>query len=448
MNLHRRNSSSLALCGLVGGALLVTGCGGGAGAEPSSESTSQAITVSGCTVTNYQACYTPAQLRHVYGLDALLDQGFDGKGETIILLEAFGSPTIENDLKVFDAAFGIPDPPSLKVIAPQGTVPYNSNSSTMVLWAAETTVDVQWAHAMAPGASIVILTSPVTEGQGGDGLPQMTYNLNYALEHNLGNIVSMSWDSTENTFFTHRGGLAALNAFEAALAQARAQHVTAFVSSGDTGSANTEQNDTTYYPFPTVEYPASSANVTAVGGTTLLLNNNNSRASEVVWNDLTNTSGASGGGVSQYFAEPSWQTQLPESDQKILNGHRGLPDVAFDADFNTGVSGYVSFPNLFGLQGWVGAAGGTSLGAPCWAGIMAIINQVAGRPIGFLNDKLPIIASLGFLYDITVGNNAFEGLPGYSATPGWDPASGWGTPNLAWLGLFTREDMQTIFPPE
>src|SRR5258707_7824216 len=140
-----------------------------------------------------------------------LNAGYNGTGQTIIIIDSYGSPTIQNDLKTFDAGYGLPDPPSFQILTPLGTVPWNPGDSTMVSWAFETSLDVEWAHAMAPGANIVLMTSPVAETQGVPGMPQFLRLEKYALKHNLGNIISQSWATTENTLFANKKGLKVLS---------------------------------------------------------------------------------------------------------------------------------------------------------------------------------------------------------------------------------------------
>src|SRR5712692_5150488 len=159
-------------------------------------------------------CYSPQEIRKAYNLEPVLDAGFTGKGQTIVIIDSFGSPTIQKDLKVFDQAFGLPDPPSFKVLAPLGKVKFNPNDNTMVGWAAETSLDVEWSHALAPDANIVLMTSPVAETQGDMGMPEFLYLEQYAVKHNLGKIISQSWATTENTLFTTPGGRKILKNFE------------------------------------------------------------------------------------------------------------------------------------------------------------------------------------------------------------------------------------------
>lgn len=218
--------------------------------------------------------------------------------------------------------------------------------------------------------------------------------------------------------------------FETFYAKAAARNVTILASSGDSGSANVDVNGN-FYTFPTVIFPASSPLVTAVGGTTLNVDTNGNYQSETVWNNF----GAGGGGVSQVFTEPLYQYLLPSSDQQILDHHRGIPDVGYVADPTTSGLIYVGFFPNPGDNGYY-SVGGTSEGSPQWAGIIADANQLAGRSLGLLNPKLYSLGARGEaagFHDITVGNNGFNGVPGYSATIGWDPATGWGTPNVGKL---------------
>jgi len=373
-------------------------------------------------------CYDPNELQKAYGVDKLIAAGHDGTGETIVIIDSFGSPTLAEDLATFDAVFGLPDPPSLQVLAPLGAVPFDPADGDMVNWAFETNLDVQMAHAMAPGASIVVLTSPVDETEGVQGMPEFLALETYALDHHLGHIWSQSWAVTENTLFD-APGRAVVAKFERLYARARSQHVTALAASGDLGATGF-MLDFSVYPFPVVGYPASSPNVTAVGGSELSTDDDGNWADEVAWQ-------FSGGGVSQMFIEPLYQILLPRAAQKTLHGHRGVPDLSAVSSGNTPVVCVFTVPGVgqgFDLEA------GTSVATPIWAGIVADLNQAAGRPIGFLNDKLYILSELGLLrdvfHDVTVGNNSiigFEGVPdvvGYNAGKGWDPVTGWGTPKL------------------
>lgn len=385
-------------------------------------------------VGNHRPCYSPQEMRNAYNLTPVINAGFIGTGQTIVIIDSFGSPTIANDLANFDAGYGLPDPPSFTVLSPLGSVPFDPNGPDEIGWAFETTLDVEWAHAMAPGANIVLMTSPIDETEGVQGLPEFLQLEQFAFDHHLGNIISQSWAATENTLMDG-AGRSVINNFESFYHLAAAKHVTVLSSAGDSGSANIDVNGDTF-PFPTVNYPASSRWVTAVGGTSLFADTSGNYQSENVWND--GPGAATGGGISQLFEEPGYQhSNLPGSVQTLLNHHRGLPDISYNASGRTAILVYNSVLGAFGGPVGFFRIGGTSEGSPQWAGIIADGNQWAGHPLGFLNDKLYAIgsssAAANSYHDITVGDNSNRGIPGYSATPGWDAATGWGTPNAAAL---------------
>ncbi|GAC1365090.1 MAG: S53 family peptidase [Ktedonobacteraceae bacterium] len=381
-------------------------------------------------------CYSPQQMRNAYSITPLLNAGYIGSGQTIVIIDSFGSPTAAADLARFDADYGLPAPPSFQVLAPLGTVPFDVNNADQVGWAQECNLDIQWAHAMAPGAGIVLLTSPVAETQGVQGMPEFFKLEQYALDHHLGKIVSQSWGTTEETLFTPEGKKI-LNGFNTFYQQAASrEHITFLASAGDTGPLNPDVNNKNYN-FPTVGFPASSPWVTTVGGTSLYADRNGTYQGETTWN--SGLGSATGGGYSLYFRAPGYQqATLPPTVRAASHGYRGLPDVAYDADPSTSIPVYLGFlPNpdyyLFG---------GTSAGTPQWAGLVADANQLAGHPLGFLNEKIYRISAMQgatgpVFHDITIGNNAQGSLPGYQATPGWDAVTGWGSPitNLLVAGL-------------
>ncbi len=248
----------------------------------------------------------------------------------------------------------------------------------------------------------------------------------YALAHHLGNIISQSWGATEETLFTP-AGKKVLDDFNSFYQAAALQNVTVFASAGDDGSANLDVNNNTY-PFPTVLFPASSPWVTAVGGTRLLADTNGNYQSETVWNDGIGS--ATGGGISKYFPEPGYQLVSLFKDSNLLKGKRAIPDIAYNADPQTSVPVYLGFLPTPGYY----LFGGTSEGAPQWAGLAADANQKAGHPVGFLNAKLYVLGCLQEqgrvqdFHDITQGNNTQGSVPGYDAGPGWDAVTGWGSP--------------------
>ena len=383
-----------------------------------------------CKSLNNLSCYSPQELRTIYDLNPILNAGYTGKGQTIVIINSFGSPTIRADLHHFDVDYGLPDPPSFQILAPLGQVPFHASDQDQVGWAQETSLDVEWAHALAPGASIVLLTSPVSETQGVQGMPQFLRLEQYAVNNHLGAIISQSWGTTEETLFTP-AGRQILNGFNTFYQQATLNdHITFIAAAGDSGVANVDVNGNTY-PFRTVGFPASSPWVTTVGGTTLTANAYGNYASEKVWNDGPGS--ASGGGYSHYFRLPAYQ-QSSQSAPYSATGYRALPDVAYDADPSTGMPVYMSFTS----DATYFIVGGTSAGAPQWAALIADANQQAGHPLGFINPKLYSIGRFSLFakyafHDITVGNNSQGAITGYSALPGWDAATGWGTPDSTTL---------------
>lgn len=395
-------------------------------------------------------CYNPDTIRKAYGLTALLNAGFDGRGQTIVILDAFGSPTAASDLKTFDATFGIPDPPSFSVVTMPGTPAFDINDGNQVGWAEETSLDVQWSHAIAPGANIVLVAAASNSDD------DLIAGLNFALDHHLGNVVSMSFGESE-AFLTDAEGKRIVKAWERAFKKAHRQHVTLFVSSGDQGSTNTADDAGDVFPFQNVSYPASSIRVTGVGGTNLFFGIGDGRANpcgtylgETVWNDEPNgIAAAGGGGVSALFSIPDFQEDgLSRSLRKTLRGHRGVPDLAYNAGVVGGVLVTLGFLGPAGIPpGSFFVFGGTSAGAPQWSGVISDINQALARPAGFINDQLYRLGRSGVLdtlfHDVTEGDNGFcfftvpNGefgcIPGFSATPGYDLGTGWGTPNLGRL---------------
>ena len=312
--------------------------------------------------------YTPAQIRHAYGIDQL---STTGAGQTIAIVDAFGSPTIQQDLNTFSARFGLP-PATLNVITPQA-MPAQPDSG----WALETSLDVEWAHAIAPDARLLLVLSPTTS------LPDLLNAVDYAAQHAAQ--VSMSWGTTE--FATETSLDMHFNL----------PGVTFFASAGDTG--------------PGVCWPAVSPFVVGVGGTTLKLTAANTRNTETAWS-------GSGGGQSLYEPEPSFQQAWQTT------GFRQVPDVSYNADPNTGYLVYDSTP-LNGQSGWT-TVGGTSAGTSQWAALYALAN--AGRAAPLTGDEpLYTLGSpttyLNNFFDITTGSNSK-----FSAQTGYDLITGIGVP--------------------
>src|SRR6266568_702068 len=376
-------------------------------------------------ITSNANCQTPHSLRVAYGVESLMQHGYTGKGQTVVDIVSFGSPTLQQDMDIFDQTFGLP-PITIKVLAPLGTKPFDQTNKDMAGWAGETTLDVQIIHSIAPGANIVVLTSPVSETVGTIGLPEFLKLEQYAVNNHLGSIISQSWGASEVTL-KDSAGQQEVHSWDSFFKQATTkQGITFFASSGDNGATDyTDLQATKLSPTPTTSFPTDDPWVTSVGGTTL--QRNSTAFQETAWNS---NGGASGGGFSIFFSTPSYQMTLPTSVQNQLNNRRGVPDIAGDADPSTGLAIYSTTEG-----GWIHVAG-TSASAPLWAAFMAIANQMAGHPLGFINPALyKLAASSAYaqdFHDIIVGNNSISNsqVQGYPAVPGWDPVTGLGTPVL------------------
>jgi subtilase family serine protease len=363
-------------------------------------------------------CLTPHQLRVAFGVEQLIEQGYTGKGQTIIDIVSFGSPTLQQDMDTFDQQFGLP-PIKIQVISPINEPVYDPNHDRGG-WAQETTLDVQIIHAIAPDANIIVMTSPVAETEGTIGLPEFLQLEQYALSHHLGSIISQSWGASEVTL-KDAAGQQELQKWNTFFQQATTQQgMTFFSSSGDNGATDyTDLKATKLSPTPTTSFPADNPWITSCGGTTVI--HDGGTYQETAWS-------GSGGGFSSFYPEPSYQQLLPASVQSELNHRRGVPDVSAPADPTTGLAIYT--------QGQWNIIGGTSASAPFWAAVSAIGNQMAGHPLGFINPALYKLATSSHysqdFYDITSGNNSVHSqgvnVQGYSATTGWDPITGLGAP--------------------
>jgi subtilase family serine protease len=368
-------------------------------------------------------CYQPAQLTKAYNLDGMHAAGINGYGRTIVIVDAFGSPTIQNDLHVFDQTFGLPDPPSLTIIQPAGPVPaFDPTNGDMLGWATETTLDVEWAHVFAPGANILLVETPVSETEGVQGFPEIVMAENFVIDHHLGDVISQSFGATEETFPSP----ASIFALRSSFKNAADHNVTVLGASGDAGATDYQLNLIDLYTMPVNSWPSSDPLVTSVGGTMLTLDDLGNRLSpDVVWNDGF---GAGGGGVSAVFDRPEFQDGV----KKVVGKHRGTPDVSLSASVDGAVILYYSFdPTRVGYH----LVGGTSEAAPEFAGIVAMAAQLANRGLGKLGERLYDLHGRGIV-DITQGNNTLsftnsDGITytvqGYSAGPGYDLASGLGT---------------------
>lgn len=345
--------------------------------------------------------YTPPQVAALYDFPA----GTTGAGECIGIVE-FGGGYQQSDLQAYFSQLGIAEP-SVTAISVDGVPnqPAPGGNSPD----AEVDLDIELAGAVAPGASIAVYFSDFTEQGWVDVITTAVHD-----SVHKPSVISISWGYPEGqSTWTSQAMQAVNQAFQAAAAMG----VTICVASGDDGSRDGVDDGLAH-----VDFPASSPYVLACGGTTLI-SANGAITSETVWNDGSN-GGASGGGVSDVFALPSWQAGagVPPSINPGHNTGRGVPDVAGDADPNTG------FQVL--SDGQQDIVGGTSAVSPLWAGLIARLNQKLGKPAGFLNPLIypPSVSASGAFRDITSGNNDVSGLGGYSAGKGWDACTGWGSP--------------------
>lgn len=375
-------------------------------------------------------CYGPDQMRNAYGFQSLLDNGFDGTGTTIAIIDAYGSDTIRSDLADFDAYFGLPAA-NLNIIEPDGP-PSPTTVANGFGWKAETTLDVEWAHAMAPGATIDLVVAKSNDDA------DILSATKAVAAGNYGDVVSQSFGEAEQCESSKL-----LQKEHAVFAQLSGNGTTLFASSGDTGAG-----------LPTcagqglmqaASTPATDPKVTAVGGTDLtataptfdsnhiVIDPGGQYESETVWND--GVGAAEGAGISTLYARPGYQN-------KVVSGHkRTIPDIVYSASAHHDVLAVLTLDPaeavLFGIPPGTYFFGfsGTSCGSPQWSALAAIANQVAGHRLGPIN---PTLYALGqsssessVFNDVTVGDNSVGApvnITGFTAGPGWDIATGWGSP--------------------
>jgi subtilase family serine protease len=419
-------------------------------------------------------------MRAAYGVDALHAEGWTGKGQTIVIVDSYGSPTALQDLQTFSSYYGLPAP-DLTIVYVDGTPTYNATalSSEELGSAEETSLDLQWAHVIAPDAKLVLMVSNPYESEGVQGFPTMLEGIAYAAQHYPGSPISQSYAAAEQTFDAAASTL--LQKYETVYQQADASGCTPLVAVGDWGTANPAKQlrgaqSSDAIPYQTVCWPASSPSVTAVGGTWLqyqwrwdpqatfaavlalgdphpfghgdpvALAYMNWDASggqtEAVWReDWTffpsgGSGSATGGGLSSIFPTPPWQAGLPSS---LTQGARALPDVSWNAAVNGGVWVYITQDG--GWSVW----GGTSAAAPQIAGVVALVNQMRASlgkgPIGHLAPKLYQLPASDFndivpqtfgsgANTVTVQDNFRYGYSvlGLPTTAGYDLTTGLGSP--------------------
>jgi subtilase family serine protease len=393
--------------------------------------------------------YTPGQIASAYGIDALHTAGYDGSGQTIAITGAFFSPTIRTDVNEFSKRQGLPklDGRSYREVVAPGTIRFPHDPAVTQDWYIEQSLDVEWAHAIAPEANIVYVGA-ANDGRGLD------VALNHAVDNRLANVISNSWGMPET--YASKGEIKAL---DAVFTQARAQGIAILFSSGDYGDNLQE------FGKLSAGFPDSSPLVTSVGGTSLGIGSSGQRLFETGWGTGQLTWGGTswlggapsgdflyggGGGVSRVYARPAYQDGVVPAGYGMIKGQaqRVEPDVALVADPQTGVVFTQSWSTPGGgtvvKDSWIG---GTSLATPIMAGIVTLADQAAGRPHGFLNDDLyrvrgqafrDIVPSDGRLAvlrnalnsqgTITTWLRTLDHDSSLGVAAGWDDVTGLGSP--------------------
>ncbi len=355
-------------------------------ASPLSDLTAQPL-ISPMATNTAPSGYTPGRSACAYGFDQIAFTtstgavSGTGAGQTIAIVDAYNDPNIVNDLSEFDSEFDVAAPPKLAVVSENGSSRLPAANAD---WSLEISLDVEWAHAIAPAANILLVEANSAS------LSDLLTAINYARQQPGVAVVSMSWGGSEFNGETSYDGY-----FTTPTGHAPVSFV---ASSGDNGGDGL--------------WPSVSPNVLSVGGTALSINSSSVRTAETAWSD-------SSGGASLYESEPAYQTGVQST------GRRTTPDVADDADPNTGLAIYDSV-SFAGQSGWF-TVGGTSAGSPQWAALTAIVNQ--GRALLGAAAQQDAPADLYALpksdfYDVTSGQNN-----DYSATPGYDMVTGLGAPN-------------------
>jgi subtilase family serine protease len=421
---HRNRRRAVALAAAAAVAVLATACSGSsapssADSRPSTPASSPGL--ADCLTAS--RCYAPRPFRVAYGIQPLLDAGVDGRGQTVVLVEYTATPAapptvtdIRQDLADFDARFGLP-PARIQVLRAM------AGSGSPWLADGEEVADTEMVHAVAPDATIrELMVKPADVPTPAEFAAKFSTALRTAAGD--GDVILWPHEYGENLFTSAEA--ATINS---ALEYAAARHATVVAGSGDGGAIATRRGKSP--PVREVSLPASDPLVLSAGGTTLTANRaTGAYISETAWNTpIDGQPAASAGGFSHLFARPAYQDGVPG-----IGAMRGVPDVAGDA--RPGDDMALAFTKPGGGYD-VSSDGGTSTTGPFWAGLIALADQEAGHPLGFVNPAIYRIAR-GPLYhkafhDITTGNNTVvlggDTITGYQAGPGWDPVTGWGTPN-------------------
>lgn len=335
--------------------------------------------------------YTPSEIRQAYSFNRLYSRGINGTGTRIAIVDAFGSPTLLSDVASFDSVTGLPAA-TINQYFPDG-VPKLRNSG----WATETSLDVEWAHAMAPGATIdLVIGVSSSLGSIFDAISFVSSSLP------SDSVLSMSFGLSESLYPTT--GSFTIASFHQLFVTITSHGTTPIASSGDNGASS----------CCNIQYPASDPLVLAVGGTSLTINPDGSYGGERAWS-------GSGAGSSLIFSKPSFQAGLGDSMRDIV-------DVSYDADPNTGV--------LVVFNGGLFQVGGTSAGAPQWSSLIALTDQLGGTKLGVAASTLYHLSSY---HDVTTGSDGF-----FSASIGWDYPTGLGSPNATSTAVAATKTLYTV----
>jgi subtilase family serine protease len=422
---------------VAGAALIVGGVWTASGANVASASTAPDSSTGDCSTLT--TCFTPQQIDVAYGIEPLLKRGIDGHGETVVLPELaypvaqLSESDLRADLKQFDHLFGLPSV-KLRFV--------NAFAHVAEPWLAngEEVLDAEVVHAVAPGASITIVLSKANA-------------LDNAKNAVAAAVASIDLGSTEGSIISisavgQTGGeqcdsAREVNQLNSALELATSRHVTVVAASGDVGAVG-EPCDLlkgllggAFVPVKGVNLPAADPLVLGAGGTSLSASHKTGAyLGEIGWGlpygDPGTQFQGSGGGFSQVFARPTYQNGVSG-----IGAGRGVPDVSADASGHSGMAIVLSSGSTYTIRN----SGGTSASAPIWAGVIALADQYAHRDLGDVN---PAIYDIGrsatyhrAFHDVTSGSNtpSFPGkkITGYHAGPGWDPVTGWGSPDAQYL---------------
>ena len=413
---------------------------------------------------------SPKQLRDAYGVTQINFTGpggttvaGNGAGQKIAIVEEGVDPTLQADLNTFDQHFGIPAPPSFQIMNQDSSTTLNSENTDII---GEASLDVEWAHAIAPGASIVVYNSLfVPPGNSNEIADENTANLLLAMQQASQvpgvSVVTLSYGIDENSLAQAGVSQKTIDSYFTT------PGVTFLAASGDTGIYGTGD------PSPVVtDYPASSPNVVSVGGTSIVIDAadaypGTTTSGEVAWGDGTHSyspnydypngggEGGGGGGLSEVESEPAWQTGVVPASMDPT-GARALPDVSMDSgsaqEYDVFTSTLGASSDSASAVGWLGDAG-TSAASPIWAGLIAIADQgralAGGTPLTGYSQTLPALYSLPStdFHDIVYGNNGDPAEPGYDLTTGrGTPVANLLVPALADYGLASQMSITTEPP--